>query len=241
MHEKKRGAAVVKNPTAADVRFDRPAHRYFLGDDEIPAVGRILRQAGLVDPSYFSEEVAQRGRYVADAVNLLNHDNLNRDSIDPEIAGYVEAFERLRDEEELEILEAERIVFDPLLWYAGTLDLTFLKRIRPSRRVLYGVLELKTGVRAAWHALQVEPYRRALEPPTQRQSWRPFLGYLQKDGSHSGLVPVKAWTENWRTFQEALDLFAWRVRHGDRTAYEDRREPDHVGDYASDDALPAAG
>ena len=225
-----RASTVISRPSDR-VRFDRVAHRYWDGDDEIPAVGRIIRQAGLVDPSYFTEEVAQRGRYVADAVNLLNHNNLDRDSLDPEIVGYVEAFERLRDEEELEILEAEEIVFDPLLWYAGTLDLKFRKRIRPTSLVLYGVLELKTGLGAPWHAIQVESYRRASEPPTQRSSWRPFLGYLQKDGSHSGLVAVKDWTENWRTFQEALDLFAWRVRHGDLTAYADRREPDHVGDY----------
>lgn len=223
--------AINRQPSAADVRFDRIEHRYWLGDDEIPSVGRILRLGGLVDESYFDEEIAQRGRYVSEAIALLCRDNLDRDTVASAIAPYLAAFERLRDDEGFEVLSSEEVIFDPGRWYAGTLDVSF--RIRQNSIVTYGILENKTGMDAPWHRLQVEAYRRAKPRPTPRKQWKPFLAYLQKDGTHSGLVPVtpREAFASWRTFQHALALFNWRLDHGDRTAFTDRTAADHIGSY----------
>lgn len=110
-----------------DFRYIEAEHAYYLGSNRLPSVTRILRETGnapdfsAVDPAVL-ERARQRGIAVHAACQYLDEDDLDVASIAPEIAGYVEAYQRFLRESGARVIDTEQAVWHEA-GYAGRYDL----------------------------------------------------------------------------------------------------------------------
>jgi hypothetical protein len=210
--------------------FDAERHRYFhpVTRKEYPGSNRLLRQAGLVDASYFHEEIKRRGKYVHQIAYLIDRDDLA--DYDPQLEGYKQSYERLMATGDCEWDHqwSERPLAHADDKYCGTPD-------RWGR--IYGddaVGEFKCGGYVPWHELQVCSYRR-MRKPRRGKRWREFLIYLHKDGRKATVLPC-AIPDREQRFIDTLNLFYWRLKHGDRSCFDDKTEGNPLADFGFGDA-----
>ena len=58
------------------IQFDEAAHVYTVAGVERPSVTQILKDAGLIDTTWYTDEARQRGRAVHLAAQFLDEDDL---------------------------------------------------------------------------------------------------------------------------------------------------------------------
>lgn len=104
--------------------FDSSEHRYFFGGREIPSVTTIL--SFLDDWERVPRDVlaaaAQFGTHAHEAAALLVRDQLDWDSLDPDLAPPIRGLQKFLDESGAVVVQSEWRVYHPDLRYAGTLD-----------------------------------------------------------------------------------------------------------------------
>lgn len=169
--------------TVAEFRFDADGHRYYLDGDEIPSLSSLLKQDGLVDTSFMTDEGRDRGTAVHALCTTLD---LGADLPSVEdyrgyVAAYEAALEALRPEWEcIEEAEVSR------RWRFGC---------RPDRvGTVYGVpsiVELKTGGKEPWHGLQLALQAIAVSERTLLPSdrYQRIVIYLKDTGRYSVEIP----------------------------------------------------
>lgn len=121
-----------------NVTFDDKTHTYTIDGIEVPSVTQVI---SAVLGKQFSGEDAEynmsRGRAVHEAARIFAEgDDVE---VAPEICGFVEALRKFWKELSPQPLAIERVVANPQLMYAGTLDLC---AIVGGKRV---VVDYKTG------------------------------------------------------------------------------------------------
>jgi hypothetical protein len=140
------------------------------------------------------------------ATALVDDRDLDRSTVDPSIRGSVEAYERFLAEMEPKIIATEEPVEHDAYRYCGTLDRRVL--LYPTRDAVcvnwrIGVLDIKRGGPAPWHAIQLSAYARCFAGPHAR--WNLYLG----DDGRYRLVERKG-RNDWNVFKAALTLYHWR-------------------------------
>lgn len=107
-----------------EFRFDPIEHRYFLGDEEIPSVTKILQTVGLskdftnVDPFYRDRGIAGHK-----AIELYLKGELDESTIDPCLEGHWKGFLKFYKENKIKPIRIESQMYDDDLWFAGTVDM----------------------------------------------------------------------------------------------------------------------
>jgi hypothetical protein len=111
------------------IQFDEAAHLYTVAGVERPSVTQILKDAGLIDTTWYTDEARERGRAVHFATQFLDEDDLDWDTVLPQYRGYVAAWERFKAESHFIIsrdsdgkLLIEYLLFQPVSGYCGMLD-----------------------------------------------------------------------------------------------------------------------
>lgn len=167
----------------AEFRFDAVGHRYYLDGDEIPSLSSLLKQDGLVDTSFMTDEGRDRGTAVHDLCKTLD---LGADLPPLEgyrgyVAAYEAALEALRPVHEcIEEAECSR------RWRFGC---------RPDRvSDVYGlpsIIELKTGGKEPWHAIQLALQAIAVSERTllPHDRYQRIVIYLKDTGRYSVEIP----------------------------------------------------
>ena len=89
--------------------------------------------------------------------------------------------------------------------FAGTPDL--LAWTNGNGKRLLSLPDLKTGVKARWHRVQVQAYHR-LDGYQEATALR--LLYIHADGSEPDYLTVKRDPRDFAAFQSALNLLLWR-------------------------------
>jgi hypothetical protein len=186
------------------VDFVASTHRYYLGDRELPHVTGILKDAGLVDDRWFTEESRLRGQYVHLATHYLDDGDLVEDSIDPAYAPYLHAYGRFLELAQPEWTFVEWRVVDPLLGYAGTLDRAGVLMLTGTKTLI----DIKTGSIPPWAGIQTAAYKRCLPEP---HTWKRAVLNLKGDGSFA-LEDLTDRRDEAR-FLAALDLWQWKAEH----------------------------
>lgn len=164
-------------------RFDPVEHAYWLGETRLIGVSEAIQAAGLKDFSRIAPEVLEhaqkRGTAVHAACHYLDEGDLNWETVSPEIAPYVRAWEHFRADTNVKILTVEEPAYHATLSFAGT----------PDRMIVLGehtgTLDLKTykpdavtGVQlAAYSYLKFGP-QRAYDTPKRFGLW------LKDDGKY---------------------------------------------------------
>jgi hypothetical protein len=185
--------------------FDAESHTYRYAGAIIPSVTQILEAEGISDFSMVPSEalrIAQeRGTAVHQATEYLDQDRLDWESVDPSLLGYLEAWERFKDDCEVTILEIETRVYSEL-GYAGTLD-----RIVElgARKVL---IDIKSGAPTRAAKIQTAAYQFA-HPDRDRIDYRAAV-QLSADGKYK-LHPYHGdliW--DFSVFSAALTLYQFK-------------------------------
>lgn len=136
--------------SAADLVFDEETHTYRLDGRVVPGVTTVLQllddSLKFVDPEVLAA-AAEFGTHVHQAVHLDNIGELDEDTLDPDIAPYLDGWRQFVYEHKFVVTESERRVFHPEQHYAGTLDTTGISRATRRRggSTLPWLVDVKTG------------------------------------------------------------------------------------------------
>ena len=160
--------------TAIDLHFDQATHVYRLGDRVLPSVTQVLKEAGIIDDTWYTEESRIRGSFAHEATALDDAGVLDESSVDSSLAGYLEAWRRFKRDSGMRILKAEFRICDRVYGYAGTVDRLAVVRHQPT------IPDIKTGDPEPWHALQLAGYARCVPGRPMRMGV-----YLHDDGKYT--------------------------------------------------------
>jgi len=193
---------------AAALAFDPLAHRYTLDGRELIAVTQVLKEAGLVDDRWWTDEACLRGRYVHEAILLHHEGDLAEDSLDPALAPYFTAYRQFLADTRFRAESVEQRVYHEALGYAGTYDL--LGRFPTQTIGGWDLIDVKSGAVPSWVGIQLAGYSRAICNGTMKLLRRWALN-LQGDGTYR-LVRCNDLNDD-KLFLSALAIAQWRRRY----------------------------
>ena len=99
------------------LEFDEESHRYRFGARVVPSVTQVLERAGLVDAQFVTRDALARGSAVHAEIARLIVDGTGEPS------AYAVQAMRFCEDLDVRIIATEEMVFHPLAWYAGRIDL----------------------------------------------------------------------------------------------------------------------
>jgi len=172
----------------------------------LPRVTEILKNAGLIESAFFTDETRDRGSAVHAAAHYLDENDLDWPSVDPSVLPRLRQYQKFKDDVKPEILAMEEQVVNEPLQYAGRLD----RRVKINGRE--GVLDLKGPSECAWHRLQIMYYVACF--PRQLARWALYLS----DARYK-LVEFRG-REDWEACKAILILTSWRAQY-DRTSVQE--------------------
>jgi len=163
---------------------------------DYPHVTQVIKSAGLIDTSFFTEADRDRGTAVHAACQYLDERTLDRESLVPGVALRLAQYERFLAEMKPEILAIEEKVVNEEVRYQGRLD----RRVRINGRA--GVLDLKGPSCEPWIGIQLAAYAHAVRGGQAR--WSLHL--------HDDKYRLIEWTErsDWECFRAALVIHHWK-------------------------------
>lgn len=169
-----------------------------------PSVTHVIRAAGAIDTRWSNQEALDRGTAVHAATAMLDNGLTIKDgTLDPTVAPYVRGWLKFKLASRVKILAVEKSVTHKVHGYIGTLDrLVILNKKR-------GVIDLKTGVPAPWHAIQLAAYAAAVN---SRIPLKRFSVYLNKKGGFR-LVEHTEKTD-WAVYLSFLHVHNWLFSKG---------------------------
>lgn len=195
--------SLIGSKPTPKLRFDADQHRYWLDGRELPSVTTVLKGVGIIDPSkYAGGDAALRGTYVAEATAMFDRGGLADDMMDPRLIPYLAAWELFIRENHVEMILIEERVWNRNYMYAGTLDRTMVFQNH------HWLIDIKTGARERWHALQTAAYLRALQQGPY--PYKRGAVYLKPDGTYR--LDVHDSPDDWDVFLAALAVHNWKEK-----------------------------
>lgn len=146
-------------------------------DVDWPSVTEVLKESGLIDATWFDEHSAWRGSVVHRVCEFEDYSDLDEQSVDDRIAGYLIAWRRFKSETGYQPVNTERVVKNEDLRIIGRLD--GVGELRSGDPV---VIDRKTGGVTKATALQLAAYTACLDRPLL---YRRFAVGLKPDGKYS--------------------------------------------------------
>ena len=185
------------------VDFNEERHEYSEGGIIIPNVTTVLKNAGLIDDEYFTEEGRRRGNAVHAATHYYDDGDLDEGSVAQEYLGYLEGYKRFLFEVEPEWDPdlVERIIHNRECGYIGRLDRGGRMFRRPS------ILDIKTGQSDDFY---VGPQTAAYERPLRSRDR--YTLRLKPNGTYK-LKPHKD-PDDFKVFLWGLALHNWKKNKG---------------------------
>lgn len=164
----------------------------------VPGVTGIIRACGLMDDHGWNDYARDRGTAAHKAIELYERGTLDPASLDPVIAPYLDGWIAFKNNTGYESDTLEQVIFSPIYRYAGTLDQTgFIGKHTC-------VLDIKTGGKQAWWALQTAAYN-AVAKRTARYS-------LQITGDGTWKLTQHKDKNDIRVFLACLTVAGWKVK-----------------------------
>jgi len=190
--------------TRPNFTFDEASHTYRVDGEVLPSVSTILRPIVSFDgiPAEVLSAAAARGVAVHKACELDDLGDLIEESVDPSIAGYLEAWRKFRRELRAEVFDTEQRRYHSIQRYAGTRDAI----VRIGRRLW--LIDRKTSAAAPWHAIQLAGYQLLAEDNGEAVD-KVGTVLLAADGSYK-LIEYGAAADR-RVFTALVTLHKWRA------------------------------
>jgi hypothetical protein len=169
-------------------------HRYWInGTTPIRGVNETIEQFIAKSP-WIEEWYRDRGSLAHDAIKLALRNDLDWDTLDPELAPFVKAALLFMADTGWKPVAIEEKLYSPTLWVAGEPDLVTLM---PGRRPMHAIVDWKLGGPCAPYQLQTAGYKLIVEEnglPIDRR----LCVHLRRDGTY-----------RVRTHRNARDLVAF--------------------------------
>lgn len=185
--------------------FDAELHEYKSSGIRFPGATDVIKSEGLVDPMWMSEEARWRGKCVHRGVELMVKEELDWDSVDELVSGYIRSAQNFIATTGFEVVGCELPCFDlafaciPDLW--GRLNGCNV------------VVELKTGLVPNWAAIQTALQVRALRTSFGFKATKRFGLQLLADGGLAKLKPFDN-IHDERRAMSMVDSFWWKKENG---------------------------
>lgn len=185
--------------------FEEKRHIYKLNGVEIPSVTTIMQPLsetvyGSIDEQVLNKAAA-RGTAVHNAIE--NYVKFGIEDIEPDFAGYFEAFLKWQREHSVIPYGTEVKLYHKGLMYAGTMDMA------ASVDGIDTLVDFKTSasVSKMLCGVQLEAYDRAMMSHEAKLKFgQKAIVHLKKDGSYQ-MIPFKSSeTECWRVFTALLTV-----------------------------------
>lgn len=108
--------------------YNDELHQYKFDGVVIPSVTQILKEAGLVNLDFISEEYLREksdlGKKVHTATELYDADSLDYDDLHPKLQAYVRSWQKFLIDYKITLKDIELQMFSNLYRFAGRLDRT---------------------------------------------------------------------------------------------------------------------
>jgi len=188
------------------IEFIEETHQYFVEGKEYPSVTTVLDS--LTDLSFVNTDLLERaskfGTAVHRATELYDNNQLDMDSLDPELLPYLEAWDNFLLDYRPEILSIEQRIAS-MYGYAGTLDrYVAIKGVR-------AVIDIKSGTTVPkYTGLQLAAYAQAITEGGGQVSHR-YAVHLQP--FKYKVLPYRC-KNDFTTFKCALNLHRWSQQNG---------------------------
>lgn len=134
----------------------------------LPSVTEILRDSGLVQTGWFSEEARDRGSKVHRACLFFDEGDLDEDVLDPKLLTRLNSYKKFLVDVRPKIIAAEEYVEVPGL-YCGTLDRRLIMDGAES------ILDIKGVAQSPWHGVQLAMYAAPFNRKTPMKRWNLYL------------------------------------------------------------------
>ena len=132
--------------------FDPETHQYTIDGRPVPSVTTVLKEAGIIDASFYTPFAAERGTFVHQACALYDKDELDMQTLDPALSPYVKAWAKFRRQINVEMSVIEHPYYSPQYGFAGTIDRAWVEDAR------FVVCDIKSGAMPKWLPLQLAGY-----------------------------------------------------------------------------------
>jgi len=169
------------------VTFDPALHEYHDGTGKVRSVTTILRDAGLIDTRWFTDEARERGTAVHTFCQMYARGE-RFDAIGRGLATleYVNALARWFTEKSVYAIATEQVISGEINGhkYAGTFDL--LAEIYGKR----WLVDYKTGTGIGWHKAQIAAYALGKIGGEPVDPYGCMMLYLKPDGSYRQKIVV---------------------------------------------------
>lgn len=192
------------------LEFDEAAHAYTWDGSPVPSVTQVLHPldaaALAAVPAETLEFARMRGTVVHKACEFYDQGRLDESSIDPQIAGYIEAWKLFRAQSGYEPVLTEARVYHERYRYAGTLD---------SAGMLNGkavILDRKTSLELY---PSVGPQLAGYLAACPHDQIKPLARYaIQLSADATYRLTKYTDADDWTCFLGLLNAHHWRTKRG---------------------------
>jgi len=183
------------------IEFNEAAHEYSCEGKVYPSVTQILKDCGIIDITWYTDETAQRGTFVHDCLKLIDQGTpAVLLEYGEDIEGYINAYLQFKKDAQYKIEAIEEPLCSQEYGFAGTPDRICELNGKSC------ILDIKTGQKQEWHGAQLSAYK-MLHGDDQGV----LRGlYLNKDGKYR-LESFKD-SEYRNLFLSALTIYQWKKR-----------------------------
>jgi hypothetical protein len=137
------------------IEFIEKDHLYISNGRPVPSVTSILVRTGIINTEHFSEYCRERGSALHKALEYLDQNNLDEDTVDDQIKGYIESYKAFKEDVGPQITHIERVVHSKDFDYAGTFDRGMMINGH------HCLVDIKSGQFFKYFGLQLAAYQQA--------------------------------------------------------------------------------
>lgn len=187
--------------------FDADRHVYAMDGKEVTGITRVLGDLGMVDTSFFTEEMREFGTLRHLVTELDDLGDLHEPSVDPRLVPTLYGWREWREREGFVPTHIEVWVYS-MFEYATIVDRVGYFQRKPDERV---VINLKGPARLASYGPQVWAEARAFEETSGLEVHRRLSVHIGRDG----VVRVHEHTDrdDLNVWLSALAIWRWRNAH----------------------------
>ena len=138
--------------------FDEDSHTYWIYGDKpikVPSTTQLMKNVGIISNFNIHPKYAERGTEVHEQSEFVDDGSFKWDEASERSKPYIHAYHRFLEENQVDQITSEEIVFHKELFYAGTLDRHWIVNGGET------ITDLKSGHHASWHSIQIAAYHSA--------------------------------------------------------------------------------
>lgn len=138
--------------------FDEREHKYRIEGVHVPGVTTVLRSMGFIDDRFWNQDALLRGQYFHTATEFYDQGDLDIEDQDPTLIPYLRGYPKFLEENEVEIIHSEIVLFNTDFWVAGRLDRIAWMRLPKWPKRKKCLIDYKSGGYSDWCELQTGGY-----------------------------------------------------------------------------------